>query len=1294
MINKKGRKAVKIVIFAFIFLIIGGFAVNWYLTYRLQSKLKKVLSEEVSKATDGFYHFSFDDLHVNLFSGELSIKEIEFSPDSLVFDEWQKGDSLPNVYYDIHVGEIHFKGVNLTWLFNYRKLDFSLFEVRSPTIKIHNPPNKEESEKGTENKDLGTLYEVVSPYIDVLTVSRINLLNMNVSYMIEDDDSPVVYALKDANFRAFNFRLDENSSESGKLLYCDNFEFIADNPQELLYSDQIVLKTANIKLSTIESLIRIEGVHISPKESYWDKRMDIGGGFLNADIESVDVTGVSFKREEGKNYLEADSFKISSTDIKYFNINNEKSTYGQDTVKQQAIDSIFSGTWSLYSIVFPILNSISIDKIGVEKTKFNYTLTQNGYTDVYTLGQFDFHANNFLIDSLSEKHKKFWYVDNFTMEGADISGQMMSNNADITIAKLRLSTTDKQFNISDINIKPLSTSFQKSYILGTIKTINIDGLYYTTGLSAEHLKIESPNIEYYKTGEKKTKPSSKGETIVGDNIFDFLNPYANFLSVKRIDLSNANVAVHNKGSKETFRMRHLNFYATDFLVDEKTKLNSRFLFAFDDIGLSFRDFNNVLSGNNYRLQIKHADISSLAGKAVLKGVKLIPQEGEGNKMPDTYYAIETPLFEINGFDYDKYLDNKGVEIKTVSLNSPRMSVIKVGLSTKQKDRELNTGGDLSQILAYLKIEKIDVNNADFSYQDKIQKDTLQIAFQAFRVNSLEWDIKKKFSLGEFVVQRPHLSYVSKTVAEKKVSSTPLSLPKTIGKFVSVLNIDKFSISDSKIDIEQPDISMNAAIPSFGFSGLNWNVQGDKSHLKLTSMDINNPLLRFNQNAKEGDKKEGEEKSLSKDFYSILNPYVNTLTVGRFGIIDANIDYRDLPEEKQTKSQALNATNLEVEGLTLNTDNRKFDMADIRFNTKDLHFPIMDGFYTMAIGSIDLNKKDGFVALSDLHMIPAYPKTEFAYIHPKHKDWFDVRAGDITLSGVDYPTYFSDNILRAKKLRVSDVLLQNFKNQQIEIQHNIMPLLYEKIQYLPVKFSFDSTTVNNFSVMYEELPKKGTIAGKIYFDRMNGRIANLTNMQSYPQQYMILDADGLFMGDGRFTAKWHIPVSPDNDCFILEARMDSLDLKSLNEIFTPLAKAEVKSGVLTGFDFRTEASSTQANAQMLFLYNDLKVDILKGDNGEKTNRFLSTLANALVRSNNPNKRNGKPRESNIHIERDAYHSTFNYFWQILQPGLAESAGVTQGTQNFAKKVGSFFSKVKSFFTGKKDSKKHDHPDKEK
>lgn len=597
MAQVKKTKATKIILFVILLGIVGGgFTVNWFLTYRLQSTLNEKLTEEVLKATDGFYRCTFEELSVGLFSGELSIKGVNLEPDSLAFAQWKAGgDTLPNVYYKIHLGEIHFRGVNLTWLRNYTNLHFSLFELNSPDVKVVQPASAREKEEHS-GKDPKTLYEMVSPYIDELTVNRINLKDANVSYIVDDSISPVVYALRDANFRAFNFRLDKDSYMSGgKLLYSDYFEFEADKPQQLLYSDQVILETDNIKLSTIESLIEIEGgVKIHPKESFWEDRFQRSGIYLKAEIAAVTAEGVGFNRENAQNYLHASSFNIKSTDIQYFSINGgdkseEKDSLVQDTITDQA--------WSLYSLISPILSSIAIDKINIEKTKFNYTLTQKGLTDIYTLYKFDFHANKFLVDSLSEQQKKFWYVDNFVLAGENINGLMESNNSNVSATSLYLNTGEKKFHLANIEVKPLSTNQGKDYMSGGIKRISVDGLDYNTGgVSADELRLDTFNIEYFRVSANNSQTKISKAAGSPDDIFEMFNPYADYLSVKKIRLNDAGLKVHDRVEGQTYSLQHLNFYATNFLIDENTRRTARYLFSCDDIGMAFKNFDNVLPG--------------------------------------------------------------------------------------------------------------------------------------------------------------------------------------------------------------------------------------------------------------------------------------------------------------------------------------------------------------------------------------------------------------------------------------------------------------------------------------------------------------------------------------------------------------------------------------------------------------------------------------------------------------------------------------------------------------------------
>lgn len=1216
----KANKILRTTFIILTILIVGGFILNWYLTHRLEKHLNKILSEEISKATDGFYSFSFEKLSVGLFNGELAIEGIDLTPDPKVYNQWKQGDSLPGTYYIIHIGEIHFRGINLTWRRNYKELEFSLFEIKEPDVRIYSPITADTIKK-IAHKPQKTLHEIISPFIDVLRVKTINLENADISYTIDDVDSPVIYALKRANLKAYGFLLDKNSAVSGKLLYCDNFEFSTHLHQDLLYSDQLVLGIDSIRLSTVDSIIRIGGIQLAPVDSLWDRRMDRTGWYLNSEIKSVVAKGVNFSRDSTLNYLNARSFDISSTNIQYFST-TLKQDIQTDTQPKATIDQ----TWSLYDILSPILHSISIDKIGIEKTKFNYTVIQGEDTDTYSLEQFDFHANKFLVNPYSEKIRKFWYVDNFALTGTDIKGNLKSKNAGIEISHLLLSTTDKRFKISDIEINPLSRKSRKDYLKGRITSINMDGLDYDTGVSAENLEIDSPNIEYFKVGSNSKRNTNQPSP---EDVLDMLAPYSNYLSVNNINLKNGDITFHDIVKDEVFNLKHLNFFASKFLINEETRKRSRYLFYCDDIGLSFRDFDNILSEGNYRLQIKNAETSTLSGKFLLQDVRLIPQENTWKKAPDTYYSVSTPLISVAGFDNKTYIKNKAVNLKQVQVDSLQVGVVKMRQAPKQAD---NPGTDLFKNLS---IGNMDINNLLVSYDDKKSNEQLNTNLKSLSLKSIKWDAKEN------------------------------------------LKIDRFSVSNTELSLKNPKDQMNIKYDLFDFTGLNWTM---RNNLNLTAINIVNPSANIN---KDFQSKDSTKNSGSKNIYALLSPFANRIFVGKARIDNASINYDHTLDGAKQGSQTLNQTNLNIDQLDINTVDKKASMADLQFDTKDLRYPIMDGYYTIAIQHISADQRKEKLELSGIHMIPAYPKMEFAYKHPKHKDWFDVSVGEIALAGMNYPLLFSENKLEADNLKLKDVILLNFKNKQIYTPPLKQPLIYEKLQELPMKVDIKAADVSNFSVVYEELARKGTIPGKISFMEMNAKVTGITNVVSYPNQIMRLDAEGKLMGTGAFTARWDMPVSPDYDCFELSTHLHNFDLTDLNQIISPLAPAEVKDGVVRDLIFHTEASSTDARANMVFIYDSLRVNIFKNMQEGSYNKLFTRLANRLIDKNNPKKDGDKLREADIYIKRDPYHSNFNYFWQILQPATVESIGVSQGKQNFIKKVAGFFTKVKNFFTEKKE-----------
>jgi len=475
---------------------------NIFLAKRLEQYLKTELVERTTEATDGFYNLSFEDLSIDLLTGELRIEGIILRPDSSVFNDWKAKDSLPQIYVNAEIEVIDFNGVNLIWNRNNTRLHFNTFEISKPDVKVFNSQYSARVKKQPKNTQSKTLYELVSPYIKLLTVETMNLDNASISYQIEDTDAPMLYALDDVTFHAYDFRLDENSSDSGKLLYCENFDFITNQKQTLLTNNDFRLGTDSILLSTKDSLIHIGNIMLSPQNEIWEKTKRRPGNTLEGSIESVDIKGLFFKRKDGLNSLSASSFLIYNSDITGTNLTSEsarKKQVRRDSVARPVNADSLMQALSLYEIISPIFRNIAIGKIGIEKARLKYIVAMNDSLDTYKLDNFDFEAKGFVVDSASSWSGQSKYYEYISFEGSGIEGRINSMNQFIKVEKLAFSTEEKRFHIEGIGLDPIKPKQSRNYFSGHIETISLDGIGYSDNATAEKFHIHNIDLNYYMT---------------------------------------------------------------------------------------------------------------------------------------------------------------------------------------------------------------------------------------------------------------------------------------------------------------------------------------------------------------------------------------------------------------------------------------------------------------------------------------------------------------------------------------------------------------------------------------------------------------------------------------------------------------------------------------------------------------------------------------------------------------------------------------------------------------------------
>jgi hypothetical protein len=110
---------------------------------------------------------------------------------------------------------------------------------------------------------------------------------------------------------------------------------------------------------------------------------------------------------------------------------------------------------------------------------------------------------------------------------------------------------------------------------------------------------------------------------------------------------------------------------------------------------------------------------------------------------------------------------------------------------------------------------------------------------------------------------------------------------------------------------------------------------------------------------------------------------------------------------------------------------------------------------------------------------------------------------------------------------------------------------------------------------------------------------------------------------------------------------------LNEITEPLGMVSVKSGEIKSLQFDFTGNDHFSKGELLFLYNDLRIELLKKNEADElTGKDGSSfIANLLIKNNNP--QNGNTRKGIIDFKRDETKSFFNFIWKSVFDGVKKT-----------------------------------------
>ena len=608
----------------------------------------------------------------------------------------------------------------------------------------------------------------------------------------------------------------------------------------------------------------------------------------------------------------------------------------------------------------------------------------------------------------------------------------------------------------------------------------------------------------------------------------------------------------------------------------------------------------------------------------------------------TLYNIHVDEVTVLGADIPALLNNTAVDARSILLKHPVVYIINSG---KREDHTWNFDDTLAiyqKLLGKFNsihsseiiIEHGFLNFADKTGQPKTAFKDISIQLKNFRIDSTkDYDNIVSYFIKDIVAKVKEI-FIKGDKNEAMFTDVEYNAP---GKFIFLKKFQQRN-SDNQLVFDINGTSIN-------------NISTDsfilKQQLKAEELRSDGGVLTFYR-------KPVKEANETNDEVEIDNNYFDEAQLNKVSI-------------GNTKVMIYNKAKPSAPPFVLN--NVKFAASDIQklysgTNIKNLisrsnwilsadgfSFLTEDKRYKMNVGAFSINNGLSTMHLNSFSVVPQLSEAAFAKSLKYQEDLFDLDFRNIEMTGVNTKILITD-----KRIEAATVTLQ--PSIKVFDDRTVTPNPASKVGKYPqqmlqkVKFpvNIKKLILKNGYVAYKERGAISRKTGIVFFKNVNGTVTNVTNIKDViaKNNLMVLNATTSFMGVSNVQTTWELPLNATNGAFHVSATTGSFDATTLNPITEPLGMVAIRKGIFNKITFTLTGNDLMAKGPALFLYDDLKIDLLKKDDKDSTinekKGVTSFVANLLARNKNP--QNGETRKNDVYMDRDITKSFFYLIWKSV------------------------------------------------
>lgn len=502
MINKGSgfRKVLRWLVGVIIVLIIILGGVSLYFSAKWKPLLTQKIKEVVYKGSKHLYKIDFKDIHMNLFTGSVTVDSILLAPDTALFNARKRLGTAPTHLFQIKLEKLQLRRISILTVYFKKKIEMNDIILEHPSINmIYNKVVK----KPDTSTDKRSLYQRIAKTLKSVHINGIKIEDADFDY-VSGETGRILNSVKHLNVHVKDFLLDSHSdADTTRFYYTKDVSFEMAGYHSLSKDKLYTMKVDTITGSAMDRNIRIRGFKMIPMypDLAFSRKLKTQKDRYDLVFKEIDFKGVDFMKLNNDGVLHAGALKIKNANAKVF-MNREMPPGHGD--KSQNFPHMALKRLPIETTI----DTLQLRHVSVAYTEYNPIAQKRGTVNIDELNGNVLNITNDSL-SLAKQHHAVADLNAFMIKAAQlkihIDFDLLSDNAAFTFH-------GNVGRMDMVKLNPLSVALGLVEIeKGQVQKIDFSATANAQGSTGTmHMYYDGLKVTLLKEGEKAGTVKKKG----------------------------------------------------------------------------------------------------------------------------------------------------------------------------------------------------------------------------------------------------------------------------------------------------------------------------------------------------------------------------------------------------------------------------------------------------------------------------------------------------------------------------------------------------------------------------------------------------------------------------------------------------------------------------------------------------------------------------------------------------------------------------------------------------------------